>query len=102
MNKKVKLFDYEDNVKTFTIQSFERVVLLHFEIKSGDGVLTVIYPDMVIRFDSSDNRHIDYDDGSWHLFPEDLDAINKMKSHYDTDLLNEKCISIFKYMEKRK
>ena len=92
MNKRVKLFDYKDNIKTFTIKDFEKVVMLHFEIKSGDGILTVIYPDKVICFDSSDDRWQDFDDGSWYLLPKDISVINKMKSHYDTDLLDERCI----------
>ena len=56
MNKTVKLLDYQDNEKKFVIKDFEKVIMLLFEIKSGDGVLTVIYPDKLVYFDSSEDR----------------------------------------------
>ena len=43
MNRYVRLLDYNDRPKRYTIENFENVMLLHFKILSGDGVLTVIY-----------------------------------------------------------
>lgn len=90
MNKEVRLLNYKDNEKRFIIEDFEKVKELVFEILSGDGVLTVIYSNGEIKMlDSSDNRIIDFHDGIWVLKPKDIDIISEMKSHYDTDKLDE-------------
>lgn len=89
MKRYVRLLDYKDNPKKYTIENFENVALLHFKVLSGDGVLTVIYKDGTTEtFDSSDCRLTDFNDGEWHLPPKYLGAINLMKSHYDFDKLD--------------
>ena len=89
MDKKLTLLDYRDRPKEITVKDFEKAIMCIFEIKSGDGVLTVIYPDHYKRFDSSDNRIQDFDDGMWIIAPKDIDVINNMKEHDDTDGLDE-------------
>ena len=89
MEKRVRLLDYKDNEHFFTIEDFENVVELDFEILSGDGILTVIYKDgKEVEFDSGEHRHIDYYDGFWCLLPKHLEVINRMRTHYDTDELD--------------
>ena len=68
---------------------FEKVILLMFEIKSGDGILNVVYKDHIETFDSDENRYTDFDDGTWFILPKDFEVINQMKDHYDTDKLDE-------------
>ena len=89
MNKKIRLLNYKDEPKEIIIKDFEKVKICIFEIKSGDGVLTVIYPTHQERFDSSEVRVIDFNDGTWVIEPKDIDVINEMKDHRDTDRLNE-------------
>lgn len=89
MEKRVRLLDYEDKEHFFTIEDFENVVELDFEILSGDGTLTVIYKDnKEVYFDSRTDRHIDFYDGLWCLQPKHLEVINRMSTHYDTDELD--------------
>lgn len=89
MNKKIRLLNYKDEPKEIIIKDFEKVKICIFEIKSGDGVLTVIYPNHQERFDSSEDRMFDFDDGTWVIEPKDIDVINEMKDHDDTDRLDE-------------
>ena len=90
MNKNIRLLDYRNRPKEITIKDFEKAIMCIFEIKSGDGVLTVIYNDNhKERFDSSDCRIIGFDDGLWCISPKDIDILNRMKDHYDTDELDE-------------
>lgn len=89
MNKIIRLLDYRDTPKEIIIEDFEKATMCIFEIKSGDGVLTVIYPDNYKQFDASGNRLIDYDDGMWIIAPKDIDIINNMKDHSDTDGLDD-------------
>ena len=89
MDKTIRLLDYRNKPKEITIKDFEKALMCIFEIKSGDGVLTVIYHDHYEQFDSSDNRMEDFNDGMWIIEPENIDAINNMKEHYDTDGLDE-------------
>ena len=93
MDKKIRLLDYKDRPKEITIKDFEKVKLFVFEIKSGDGILTAIYgKGRIEQFDSCDiPRNMDYDDGTWFIFPEDIDVLNRMKDHYDTNELDEVC-----------
>lgn len=90
MRKEIRLLDYENRPKTIVIEDFEKVVSVIFQIKSGDGILTLVYPDHRATYDSCDKpRIIGFNDGTWLLMPKDIDVINKMKDHYDTDLLDE-------------
>lgn len=89
MKKMVKLLDYDNNKKTFWIKDFEKVILLYFEIKSGDGILHVIYPNKILYLDSSSDRCIDYHDFSVFLLPKYIKLINKMKKHDDIEELME-------------
>lgn len=89
MKKKIRLFDYRDKEKEITIKDFEKVAMFMFEIISGDGVLTAIYQDHIEEFDSSTNRFSDFQDGRWFIKPENIDILNRMKSHHDTDELEE-------------
>ena len=89
MDKTIRLLDYKDRPKEITIKDFEKAIMCIFEIISGDGVLTVIYPDHYETFDSSDNRMEDFNDGMWIIAPKNIDVINNMKEHYDTDKLDE-------------
>lgn len=89
MDKKIRLLNYKNKPKEIIIKDFEKVVSLVFQIKSGDGILTVIYKDHIETFDSDDSRQMDFDDGTWFICPEDFDVINQMKDHYDTDRLDE-------------
>lgn len=90
MEKTIRLLDYENNEKIFIVNDFEEVKVVIFEIVSGDGVLTLIYQDGKIRkLDSSDKRLIDFKDGIWVLEPKDIDVINDMKYHDDTEKLDE-------------
>ena len=98
MDKKIRLLNYKDEPKEIIINDFEKVVLLVFEIKSGDGILNVVYKDHIETFDSDYTRQIGFDDGIWFINPEDFDVINQMKDHYDTDKLDE---AMLKYGEKK-
>lgn len=89
MDKTIKLLDYMDRPKEITIKNFEKAIMCIFEIKSGDGVLTVIFPNHYEQFDSSDNRMQDFYDGEWIIEPKNIDVISEMESHYDTDRLDE-------------
>ena len=90
MTKKIRLFDYDDNPKEIEIKDFENVKLFVFEIISGDGILTVVYNNNHREcFDSSDNRIMAFADGIWLIDPKDIDILNRMKSHYDTDELDK-------------
>lgn len=90
MEKKLRIFDYKDTPMEITIKDFENVKEFVFEIISGDGILTVVYNDeRKKRFDSSDNRLMDFYDGIWCISPKDIDVLNRMKDHYDTDGLDE-------------
>lgn len=91
MDKKIRLFDYKNTPKEIIIKDFEKVKFFVFEIKSGDGVLTAIYGKRhVEQFDSCDTpRIMGFDDGTWVIEPEDIDVLNRMKDHYDTDELDE-------------
>ena len=90
MEKKVRIFDYKDTPMEITIKDFENVKEFIFEIISGDGILTVIYnDDSLERFDSSNNRLMNFYDGLWVVSPKDIDVLNRMKEHYDTDGLDE-------------
>lgn len=91
MEKKIRLFDYKDTPMEITIKDFENVKEFVFEIISGDGILTVIYNDNHREyFDSSDCRAMAFNDGIWFISPENIDILNRMKSHYDTAELYEK------------
>ena len=91
MEKKVRIFDYQDEPMEITIKGFENVKEFVFEIISGDGILTVIYNDNHKEyFDSSDCRCMAFANGIWFISPENIDILNRMKSHYDTDELCEK------------
>lgn len=90
MEKKVRIFDYKDTPMEITIEDFENVKEFVFEIISGDGILTVVYNDnREKRFDSSNGRIMDFYDGLWCISPKDIDVLNRMKDHYDTDELEE-------------
>lgn len=90
MEKKVRIFDYKDTPTEITIKDFENVKEFVFEIISGDGILTVVYNDeREKRYDSNFTRIIGFDDGLWVIKPKDIDVLNRMKDHYDTDELNE-------------
>lgn len=90
MDKKVRIFDYEDTPMEITIKDFEKVKEFIFEILSGDGILIVIYSDNHKEyFDSRDDRIMGFYDGIWFISPENIDVLNRMKDHYDTDELNE-------------
>lgn len=89
MVKTIRLLDYRNRPKEITIKDFEKAIMCIFEIKSGDGVLTVIYADHYEQFDSSDNRMEDFNDGMWIIEPKNIDVIGNMKEHDDTDGLDE-------------
>jgi len=90
MEKKVRIFDYKDNPKEITIKDFENVKEFVFEIISGDGTLTVVYNDNhEERFDSRNDRIMNFDDGLWVIEPQGIDILNRMKNHCDTDELIE-------------
>ena len=90
MEKKVRIFDYKDTPMEITIEDFENVKEFVFEIISGDGILTVVYNDnREKRFDSSNCRIMGFYDGLWCISPKDIDVLNRMKDHYDTDELEE-------------
>lgn len=92
MKKKIRIFDYMDREKEITIKDFEKVKIFLFEIISGDGILTVVYKGRQEVFDSSDSRMQSFYDGSWIIAPENIDILNRMKNHYDTDELEEKIL----------
>ena len=90
MEKKVRIFDYNDTPMEITIKDFENVKEFVFEIISGDGALTVIYNDNSKNvFDSGEHRFMNFYDGLWCISPKDIDVLNRMKDHYDTDELDE-------------
>ncbi len=91
MDKNIRLFDYKDTPKEIIIKDFEKVEFFIFQILSGDGVLIAVYEDEHDeQFDSCDEpRTIGFDDGTWVIKPEDIDVLNRMKNHYDTDELDE-------------
>lgn len=96
MEKVIKLFDYKDKQKEITIKDFENVKLFVFRILSGDGVLTVIYQDNETKYyDSCDSMRLtDYNDGLWIIEPKDIDILNRMENHYDTEELDIYTIGI--------
>lgn len=90
MKQKIRLLDYNDNEKIFVVNYYEEVKILIFEILSGDGVLTLVYKDNKTRvLDSNDSRYIDFHDGIWVLSPKQIDLINNMKNHHDTEKISE-------------
>ena len=88
MEKKIRLFDYQNNPKEIVVKDFDKVLLFIFEIKSGDGVLKVIYDTHFDVFDTRDDRTMNFHDGTWHIKPKDIDVLNRMKDHYDTEELD--------------
>lgn len=89
MEKKVRIFDYKDRPMEIIIKDFENVKVFIFEIISGDGILTVVYKGRKEVFDSSDSRLQNFHDGTYVIDPKDIDVLNRMKHHYDTDELYE-------------
>lgn len=90
MDKKIRLLDYADRPKEITIKDFEKVKLFIFQIVSGDGTLRVRYNDGHEEyFDSSDDRLMDFHDGTWVIEPKDIDVLNRMKDHDDTEELDK-------------
>ncbi len=96
MEKIIRLFDYKNRPKEITVENFDNVKVFVFQILSGDGVLTVIYKDKQTKvFDSCDIvRNQDFNDGLWVINPEDIDVLNKMKDHYDTEELDNIAIGL--------
>lgn len=90
MEKRLKLFDYKDKEKEIVVKDFENVKVFIFEILSGDGVLTTIYDNHVKVFDGCDIiRNTEFLDGTWVIEPKNIDVLNRMKCHDDTDELDE-------------
>lgn len=96
MKKEIRLFDYKDREKTIVIDNLRKVKMFIFQIKSGDGILQVIYKNGKIEtFDSCDiPRVVDFDDGIWIIEPKDIDVLNRMKNHDDTDELDKICYGV--------
>lgn len=88
MEKKIIIRDYASNLKEIEIKDFEKVLLIRCDIKSGDEILVVTYEDLSqLYFDSSNDRFINYDDGSQYIYIKDkldlLDKFSEKKSSYD-------------------
>lgn len=85
MNKKVILYDYRDTPKEVEIENIEDVVLIKCKVLAGDELLEVYYKDnfIPVRFDSSENRIEDFDDGEVEIPVDKLDEFSKITNSYD-------------------
>ena len=84
---KIKLFDYENNIKVVDVGDIKKIGSMYIEVLSGDEVLVVVYKDYTIKtFDSSNTRCEDNHDGGYPIYNEQID-INFLK---DEDFLNRR------------
>lgn len=77
---------YNFNGKATKVDTGDKVIKDVFvQVLSGDEVVTVYYYDCTsVRFDSSRNRAADYDDGSYIIYPDNLqDWVNFEITDYD-------------------
>lgn len=59
---KIKLMDYESNPKEFEVENPEGVVCAILQELAGDEVLTLVYEDCIVSFDSCESRFQDIED----------------------------------------
>ena len=84
---KIKLLDYENNIKVVDVGDIKEIGSMYIEVLSGDEVLLVIYKDYTkAEFDSSNTRREDSLEGEYPIYNEQL-GINLLK---DEDFLNRK------------
>ena len=84
---KIRLLDYENNIKVVDVGDIKEIGSMHIEVLSGDEVLVVVYKDYTIKtFDSSNTRCEDCHDGGYPIYNEQI-GINFLK---DEDFLNRK------------
>ena len=90
---KIKLLDYENNIKVVDVGDIKEIEFMCIEVISGDEVLLVIYKDHTIKeFDSSNTRCEDRHEGRYLIYNE-LTGINLLK---DKDFLNR--INSYSYL----
>ena len=77
---------YDFNGRAREVDTGDKVIKdLFVQVLSGDEVVTVYYDDCTsVRFDSSRNRAADYVDGSYIIYPNNLeDWVNFEITDYD-------------------
>lgn len=77
---------YDFNGRATEVDTFDKVIRdIFVQVISGDEVVTVDYDDGTSKtFDSSNNRMVDYVDGSYILYPNNLqDWVNFEITDYD-------------------
>ena len=77
---------YDFNGRATEVDTFDKVIRdIFVQVLSGDEVVTVDYDDGTSKtFDSSHNRTVDYVDGSYILYPNNLqDWVNFEITDYD-------------------
>ena len=87
----ITLFDFESTTKTFEIGELEDICMIEITVLSGDEIATVWYKDYTLRrFDSSDNRFIDYHDDEYRIYDiadgtNVIDAWKEREDSYDNN-----------------
>lgn len=80
MDKQIYIRNYLDQKKSIIVRDFENVVDLTVSIISGDEVLTVTYADgHSEKFDSSDDRIMDFFDGCYTVPLNRVDEFSNFK-----------------------
>lgn len=78
MKKTIEIMDWQGK-KTAVDIDMDEVGAINLNIVSGDEILLVVYKDYTTkRFDSSRDRRMDYDDGSYVVFNE-AEGINLLE-----------------------
>lgn len=96
MKKIISIMDYKGKKTKVKIDNFENVIKLEIEVLSGDELLYVLYKDYSTeRYDSSDNRFMDYSDAYYCIYDttKNIDYLDKWKkrtSSYDIRLEENK------------
>lgn len=94
---KIKLLDYENNIKVADVGDIKEIESMYIEVLSGDEVLFVVYKDYTIKeFDPSNTHCKDHHEGIYLIYNEQL-GINLLK---DEDFLNRK--DSYDYLRKDK
>ena len=82
---KIKLLDYENNIKVVDVGDIKKIGSMYIEVMSGDEVLVIVRKDYTLMaFDSSKTRCEDRLDGRYQIYNEQT-GINLLK---DKDFLN--------------
>lgn len=84
MNKIVTIHDWQNEGKDITIEDFENVKKIVCTVLTGDEVLNVHYENnIVVTFDSSEDRNTDYNDGMVVIPLDRLDEFSSIANSYE-------------------